>query len=358
MDDKNTNAAAKDMVEIDAGKIVNTKFTQGKTNEITDETVEREPVDIFLWANQADAHKDQLEVDLFLFTKGYTVYATSYAKELKAQLKVLFLYEMISAVQTGAATGMMVRDFEAASAEENVLERTTVDRVEHAQEVIEQIMYGESTLEVFHEGEHEFKKVKGIVARFARAGAEPFFVAKLLPQSQVLRGATAWMYDGDSFQPFSADAGLKVTPDNQVLIAGGDIFAFSETKFVRLFGYDAKKFAVAEEKIAEIEKHFRLKFPEGMTFDSLVRDTPSLVGKLQKVDPELVTQDQLVDHADEMGIELMTDNNTGEIIIMDAKDAAKFVNLLNDDYVTSDMTGLKYELKGKKELRQVDGAAL
>ena len=49
----------------------------------------------------------------------------------------------------------------------------------------------------------------------------------------------------------------------------------------------------------------------------------------------------------------MTDEATGEIIIMDAKDAAKFVNLLNDDYMTSDMTGIKYELKGKKELRPV-----
>ena len=28
-----------------------------------------EPTDIFLWANQADAHKDELEIDLFLFTK-------------------------------------------------------------------------------------------------------------------------------------------------------------------------------------------------------------------------------------------------------------------------------------------------
>ena len=117
-----------------------------------------EPTDIFLWANQADAHKDELEIDLFLFTKGYTVYATNYAKELKAQLKVLFLYEMISQVQTGAATGMQVRDFEAAAAEDNVLERTTLDRVDHAQEVIEQIRYGEETLEVFREGDHEFKK--------------------------------------------------------------------------------------------------------------------------------------------------------------------------------------------------------
>ena len=100
-----------------------------------------------------------------------------------------------------------------------------------------------------------------------------------------------------------------------------------------------------------LEKNFKLKFPEGMTFDALVRDTKSLVTKLQKVDVGLVTQDQVVEQADEMGLELMTDDATGEIIIMDAKDAAKFVNLLNDDYMTSDMTGIKYELKGKKELR-------
>jgi hypothetical protein len=159
------------------------------------------------------------------------------------------------------------------------------------------------------------------------------------------------MYNGDSFQPFAADAGLRITPDNQVLVAGGDIFAFSETKFVRMFGYDAKKFALAEEKIKEIEEHFKLKFPDGLTFDALVRDTPSLVTKLQKLELGGVTQEQAVMHADEMGLELLTDDAAGAIILMDAKDAAKFVNLINDDYVTSDMTGTRYELKGKKELR-------
>lgn len=316
-----------------------------------DDTTTAEQTDIFLWANQADQYKDKLEIDLFLFTKGYSVYATNYAKELKAQLKVLFLYDLISTVQTGAATGMMVRDFESAAAEENILETTKLDKAEHAQEVIEQIAFGEDTLEVFTEGDHEFKKVKGIVARFTREDAAPFYVVKLLPQSQVLKGATAWMYNGNSFEPFAADAGLRITPDNQVLIVGEDIFVFSETKFIRLFGYDAKKFAVAEEKIAEIEKHFKLVFPEGMTFDALVRDNKGLVNKLQKVDPTMVTQEQVVDHADEMGLELMTDDAAGAIIIMDSKDAAKFVNLLNDDYMTSDMTGLKYELKGKKELK-------
>ena len=100
--------------------------------EQANEKKEQKPTDIFLWANQADRDKDQLDIDLFLFTKGYTVYATNYAKELKAQLKVLFLYDMISTVQTGAATGMLVRDFEAAASEDNVLERTELEKVEHA----------------------------------------------------------------------------------------------------------------------------------------------------------------------------------------------------------------------------------
>jgi len=324
----------------------------------TEQAVEKQEqaqTDIFLWANQADMNKDKLEIDLFLFTKGYTVYATNYAKELKAQLKVLFLYDMISTVQTGAATGLMVRDYEKAAAEENVLERTELDRVEHAQEVIEQIAFGEEGLEVFTEGDHEFKKVKGIIARFSLEGSEPFYIAKQLPQSQVLKGATAWVFNGNNFEPFGADAGLRIAPDNQVLIAGNDIFAFSEPKFIQLFGYDAKKFAVAEEKIAEIEKHFKLKFPEGMTFDALVRDNKALVNKLQKIDPTMVTQDQVVEQAENMDLQLMTDDTIGAIIIMDGKDAGTFVNLLDDSYMTSDVTGIKYEIKGKKELRHDEG---
>lgn len=321
-----------------------------KTTETpTDDT--QQTTDIFHWANRTDGVKDKLEVDLFLFTKGYTVYATNYAKELRNQLKVLFLYDMISDVQTGAATGLSVREFEAAEAEDNVLEYTTLERVEHAQEVIEQIAYGEEGLEIFSEGDHEFKKVKGIVARFRHEGSEPFYIVKLLPQTQVLKGATAWMFSSGSFQPFAADAGLRITPDNQVLIVGNDVFVFSEVKFVRLFGYDAKKFAVAEEKIAAIAERFKLSLPDGLTLDALVRDNKSLVNKLQKVDPELVTQEQLMEHNDEIGMDLMQDDNTGAIILMDAKDAQKFVNLLNDDYITSEMTGIKYEVKGKKELR-------
>lgn len=322
---------------------------------MSETTEQTQPTDIFHWANGADRDKDQLEIDLYLFTKGFTVYATKYDDKLKQQLKVLFLYDMISGVQTGAASGLVVRDLDQLDRNDNVIMHTNLEKVEHAQEVIEQIAFGEEALETFNEQDHEFKKIKGMIARFTspkREGQErkPFYVVKLLSGAQVMIGSTAWVFRGNSFGQFEAEAGLKVTPDNQVMIAGDDIFVFSESKFERLFGYSAKKFAVADEKIREIEQHFKIKLPDGMTLGDLARDNKALVNKLQKVDPTLVTQDQLVNQADEMELELMTDDAEQAILLVDAKDATKFVNLLSDDYMTSQMTGIKYLVKSKKPL--------
>ncbi len=314
-----------------------------------------EPTDIFQWANAADRDKDKLEIDLFLFTKGFTVYATRYDDSLKQQLKVLFLYDMIAGVQTGAATGLAVRDIDNIDRADDVLLRASLEKVEHAQEVVEQIVYGEETLEVFNEGDHEIRKVKGMIARFtppAKEGEEqkPFFVVKLLGASQVMLGSSAWLFRGDSFGQFEAEAGLKVTPDNQVLIANGDIFVFSEAKFERLFGYSAKKYAVAEEKIREIEANFKIKLPDGLTLSDLARENKPLINKLQKVDPMMTTQEKLIEQSETMELELMMDEATEEIIIMDYKDATKFVDLLSDDYLTSEMTGIKYLARSKKPL--------
>ena len=40
------------------------------------ETETREPTDIFLWANNTDGIKKELDVEIFLFNKNYTPYTT------------------------------------------------------------------------------------------------------------------------------------------------------------------------------------------------------------------------------------------------------------------------------------------
>jgi hypothetical protein len=85
----------------------------------------------------------------------------------------------------------------------------------------------------------------------------------------------------------------------------------------------------------------------------MVKESKSVITKLQKLDPSQIKQEDLLNHADEMGIELMQDED-GAIIIMNAADLNKFVNLLNDDYVESDLTGLRYEIKSKKLLKPTE----
>lgn len=133
------------------------------------------------------------------------------------------------------------------------------------------------------------------------------------------------------------------------MITGDDIFVFNQRKFETLFGYSVKDEMVAKEKVAQIEANYKLSFPEDVTIHDLVKEKKRVVKKLQDMEIGGITQEQLLDHAEEMGVELMTDD-AGAIIIMDGKDLDTFVGILNDDYVESNLTGKKYEMRSKRLL--------
>lgn len=314
--------------------------------------MDQDYADVFLWATNTEPVKDSLEVDLFLFDKNYTVYTAQYADELKTQMKKLFLNDMLRYVREGSAKGLSVREFEMSEKEENVLQRTSLVRVENAAEVIRKIEEEEADLDPFTEESNEFKTVKGMMARFKYPTLEkPFYVAKLVKQSQALKGDTAWMFSSTSFKPFSAAAGLRIMPDSQALVVDGTVFVFDEAKFETMFKYNAKLQHLAHQKVAEIEANFNLSLPNEVTLQSLLKGKKRLVQKLQKIDMSTIEQNKLMEHADELGVDLMLDD-IGAIIIMDGKDLDKFVNLLNDDYVTSSFTGVTYEIKNKKPLEK------
>lgn len=320
------------------------------------ETETRETTDIFLWANNTDGIKKELDVEFFLFNKNYTPYSTSFSSDLNAQIKPLFLYDMINFVNLGAGTGLSVRDFELSETEENTLLRTDLEKVGRADTLIHLIEKERHDIVEFSQEEHEFKRVKGIIARFTHKDdpKKAFYSVKAISQGNVLQGATSWEFRDGKFGAFQADVGLKVPVDNQVLIVDKDIFVFNQAKFEKLFNYDYKKQALADEKVAEIEQQFKLSFPEGLDLQSLVRERKKIVNKLQKMEIGAVTQEQAIEYADTMQLELMTDD-AGAIIIMDGNDLDTFVNLINEDYFTTEITGRRYEIKSKKLLDDPDG---
>lgn len=310
--------------------------------------------DIFAWANNIVRLKDELDIDLFFINKNYVLYKTRVSKELKKQLEPKFIDGILEYILDGIDNGLIVRGFEKAADEEMVLQRTQVFRVDKAREVMNWMRHQFAEIEVFQDSEHDFSRVKGVLARISHKELdESAYVIKALSKANGMGAKTGWMVREGVFVPFDADAVLDIPKDNQLLILSQDIYVFNERKLKTLFGYDAKEAQVAEQKIAEIEAKFRLSYAEGANLQSLIEGKKSAIKKLQKIDVNSVEQDALLDHAEELGIEMMTDD-AGAIILMDSKDADKFVNLLNDDYMESALTGQRYEIVRKKPIKPAE----
>lgn len=315
--------------------------------------------DVFLWANELDEVKNNVSAELFLFNKNYTPYKIRYSDKLTGAVKSMFMQQAIKYIIDGADKGLECREYEKSDGEEKVIYKTKLSNVGRAETLIHLIENEYKDIDYFTENEYDFKKVKGIIAKFTYPGGDEgvkkFYIAKLLPASSALKGGSSWEINGESFEPFSAEIALKMPEDNQVAIVDTNIVVFNQAKFENLFQYDYKSQVIADEKARELTEKYKLSFAEGLTLNNLLADKKPLLKKVQAMDiAKEMPQDKLIDYADEMQLELMTDDD-GSIIIMDDKDLSMFVNLLNEDYYVSPVNGRRYEIKSKKLLGEPDG---
>ena len=314
--------------------------------------------DVFQWANEVDEIKNNVSVELFLFNKNYTPYKVRYSDKLTNAVKSVFMQEAIGYIIKEANKGLECHEYETSDGEDKVIYRTTLDKVTRAESLLHLIENEYKDIAYFSDNEYEFKKIKGIVAKFSYpmdGEMKFFYIAKSISASSALKGATSWELNGESFEPFSAEVGLKAPDDNQVAIIDKNVIIFNQTKFETLFQYDYKSQVLADEKAKELEKKYKLSFAEGLTLNALLADRKPLLKKVQNlVIEEAMSQKDLIDYADEVQLELMTDDD-GSIIIMDDKDLTMFVNLLDEDYFISPVSGQRFEAKGKKLLAEPEG---
>ena len=314
--------------------------------------------DVFQWANEIDEIKNNVSVELFLFNKNYTPYKVRYSDKLTNAVKSMFMQEAVGYIIKEADKGLECHEYEKSDGEDKVVYRTKLEKVTRAATLLNLIENEYKDIAYFTDNEYEFKKIKGIIAKFSYPSdgeMKFFYIAKAIAASSALKGATSWELNGESFEPFSAEVGLKVPDDNQVAIVDDNVVIFNQTKFETLFQYDYKSQVLAEAKAKEIQAKYKLSFAEGLTLDTLLQDRKPLLKKVQSLEiDETMPQDQLIDYADEVQLELMTDDD-GSIIIMDDKDLTMFVNLLNEDYFISPVSNQRFEAKGKKLLSEPEG---
>lgn len=314
--------------------------------------------DVFLWANEIDEIKNNVSVELFLFNKHYTPFKVKYSNQLTNSIKSLFMQSAIKYIITKADKGLECREYEKNDGENEVIYHTKLEKVGRAETLIHLIENGYKDIDYFSENTYEFKKIKGIIAKFSYLGSDgnkSFYIAKSISASGALKSATSWELNGESFEPFSAEIAMKIPDDNQVAIIDHIIIIFNQSKFEKLFQYDFKSAVLAEEKAKKLTEKYKLSLAEGLTLNSLLQNHKPLLKKLQSLDIEQeMPQNQLISYADDMQLDLMTDDDNS-IIIMDDKDLTMFINLLNEDYYISPIDGRRYEIKSKKLLSEPDG---
>lgn len=313
--------------------------------------------DVFQWANNVDEIKNNVSVELFLFNKNYTPYKVRYSDVLMQAIRSMFMLEAVEYVIKEADKGLECREYELSDGEDKVIYRIGLDKVGRAETLIHLIENEYKDIAYFTDDEYEFKRIKGIIAKFSYPGDDgqkTFYIAKNLAASSALKGKLSWELNGESFEPLTADVAIKVPEGNETAIVDGQIIIFNQSKFEKLFQYDFKQQLISEQKAKELEEAYKLSFPEGLTLNALLEDKKPLVKKLQSVEIGEMTQEQLLDYADEMQLELMTDDEN-KIIIMDDKDLGMFVNLLSEDYFVSPVNGRRYEIKSKKLLDEPEG---
>lgn len=310
-------------------------------------------MDVFAWANQTDAIKNDLELELFVFNKNLTPYSLAIGKELQHKMLALFVYDIINAVNMGAGTGMQVRNYiEADKDDLAMLELSTEDRESRrANTVLWLIEKERQDILPFKEAEHDYKRLKGMVMRCTSPGAKPFYVFKQFKPSAAVQGGNDFVLQGDRVQQFTQDLAFKIDASNQVLAVDNSLFIFNQAKYEALF--DTKPHAIARAKANgdRINERFKLSMPLVVQdIGIMAQPDAGAMKKLAEVNPELMSQQEVIDAADEFMIELMTDDN-GAIILMDIKDVRMFLDILLDNFVHGS-TGIPYVAKSKKELEQ------
>lgn len=310
--------------------------------------------DIFQWANQIDGMKRELQVELFLFNKNYTPYSLPYGGTFTHdQLKPAFLWGMINDVNHGAGTGLQVKPLEDFDPNSQMITYTELKEVGRADTLIHLIENERNDIVQFSQDEHEFKRIQGIVAVYTHPHDKSikFYVIKQLRPADSISSGLAMQIVKGELQMMEPQVVLRMPIDTQMVVVGGEIFIFNESKFVSLFKYDLQTIQETDRRAEILSKQYKISMPENM-FDDLgqyIRDKGANIKKLLDVDlNSLPDQDVLLDIADEMAVDLMTDDN-GAIILFDSADVGKLLDLINDNYLKSE-TGRHYLAKSKKPL--------
>lgn len=169
---------------------------------------------------------------------------------------------------------------------------------------------------------------------------------ELLRSKNIVMKLIGEQYDRLSEPTFQFDSNLDA------ILFGNHLIILNKANFQHIFRYYEMLREVAEQSLATIEEHVPI-----ANFGEFRESCFSHLQKLEKLKniaqkPYLseITMNDLKRTIEkfQLDIDVRTDNGA-EVIVFDVSDRWAILRLLDDDYLGSEMTGIRYEVNSKRE---------
>lgn len=186
-----------------------------------------------------------------------------------------------------------------------------------------------------------------------RVGRNNFYLLKKITPSKVLTtgGVLAWVFRGESFRRLEKDV-LTIDGHFDVFACNDTLIFENKTNFEKALMYDEIIQQVADETLNEIEQ---INIVEN--FDDLktmLADDYHSIRKLNKLSQKQYFREKTF--ADyhriirDYNVPVNVDEVNQKFSVMDKAQAKLLIKVLNDDYLKSELTNIKYTANSKEDI--------
>ncbi|HYG83408.1 MAG TPA: Kiwa anti-phage protein KwaB-like domain-containing protein [Verrucomicrobiae bacterium] len=316
--------------------------------------------DIFQYVNSLggqDLRTDEITVQLLVMTKDKTLYRTNIDQNIEDGLIDSFARPICNYITLGPDEGLVKQEYDPQQTPEHPVLWTLKDSEVPAFESVKDQLSGSlDSLELFQNEEGNLDGVTALALRIQFNEQEMVVFQRLFP-AHILKESRKFglFFTGSNFGKLEHPTNFQVSRDNHVVYFGDTIHILHPGHFEALFDYETQKVAIASIKLGGIESRHaaNIELEDGTTLESLLAGDKVALNKLQKLEDNNITLSQIklqeLKDSHDLDIELNTE--TGKMIIKNKRDAKSLISILNDDYLSSNLTSSNYAAQSKKKVQ-------
>lgn len=302
-----------------------------------------------------DYKASTLDVQMIILNNNLDVFKANTSSDMKDDLLSNFLKPIARLITLGPDRGLSIMDYDPVNTPDNeVIWKLPSADVPTFESVREQLSLPVDEIPPYEDQQGDMEGITAIGLRIQSQHGDILVFQRIIP-NYILKNSRKYgvLFNGKNFSKLESPAAFQISRDNHAFYFAENIYVLNQNHFEYIFDYQEKKAAIANEKLVDIERKYAdsLLIAEGKTLTDLLAGDKRAINKLQLLDYSIELNEAVLTKI-KLGwdVDLKIDTKVGKMIIEEKKDVKHLINILNDDYLLSDLTKGRYATTSKKKV--------